>query len=219
MDGSSVALVAGGSGLVGGHLLDEILERPAWQRTIALVRRPLGRSHARLEERVVDFAALGEGPPLPVAAAAFCCLGTTMKRAGSREAFRAADFDAVLAFARAALAGGTRRIFVVTAAGADARSRIFYNRVKGEVEDALRGLSFETLGIARPSLLLGDRGEPRPFERVAIIGARALAPLFKPFAMRPIEARTVARALLAMAESPVAGVKVHDNAALHVLGA
>jgi len=215
---ANVALVAGGSGLVGGQLLDEILARPAWEKTIALVRRPLGRSHARLEELTVDFATLGEGRPLPKAAAAFCCLGTTMKTAGSRQAFRAVDFDAVLHFARAALAGGTRRFYVVSSTGSDAHSRIFYSRVKGEMEDALRALPFESLGIARPSLLLGDRLESRPFERVAVVGARWLAPLLKPLGGRPIEARTVARALLAMAEHPVAGVTVHDNASLHSLG-
>ena len=213
------AIVAGATGLVGGLLVEEILSRPGWAKVVTVGRRPTGRQHPKLEERVVDFAALGEGL-LPRADAAFCCLGTTIKKAGSQEAFRAVDLDAVLHFARAAKMGGTDRFFVVTATGADARSRIFYNRVKGEAEEALRQVGFAVLGIARPSLLLGERAESRPGERVAVAVSRALGPLLSAFSARPIEARTVARALLAMAEtSDQSGARVWSNAELHALGA
>jgi len=107
----------------------------------------------------------------------------------------------------------------VTALGADPTSRVFYNRVKGETEAALRGVGFEALGIARPSLLLGDRTESRPGERLAITVSRWLAPLLAPLPARPIEARTVARALVAMGQSHRAGVRVFQNAELHQLGA
>lgn len=218
-----IALVAGGTGLVGGFLLEELLARPGWAKVVSVGRRKTGREHARLEEVVAELAAAGQGAPpaLPRADAAFCCLGTTIKKAGSREAFRAVDLDAVLRFARAAKAGGTERLYVVTAAGADARSLVFYNRVKGEAEQELRAVGFATLGIARPSLLLGDRAESRPGERVAIAASRLLGPLLSPFSARPIEARTVARALVAMAEAADAapGARVWSNEELHRLGA
>lgn len=212
-----IALVAGATGLVGGHLLEELLSRAEWTKVVSLGRRGSGRRHERLEERVVDFAALGG--PLPPARAAFCCLGTTLKKAGSRQAFRAVDLDAVVAFARAAREGGTERFYVVTATGADPRSLVFYNRVKGEAEEALKAVGFASLGIARPSLLLGDRAESRPGERVAVVLSRALRPLLAPLAARPIEARTVARALLAMAGNPEQGCRIYPNAELHRLGA
>ena len=166
----------------------------------------------------MDFATLNAAQPLPRADAAFCCLGTTIKKAGSQVAFRAVDYEAVLRFAQAAKAGGTERLFVVTARGADAASWIFYNRVKGEVEAALGALELATLGIARPSLLLGDRSDPRPLERLAVTVSRRLSPIMAPLGARPIEARTVARALIAMAETPAQGTRAYDNSTLHAMG-
>lgn len=214
-----IALVAGGTGLVGASLIAELLGRPGWSKVVAVGRRPPERSDPRLENLRVDFGALGESAPLPAADAAFCCLGTTIKKAGSEAAFRAVDLDAVVRFARAARAGGTGRFFIVTALGADPRSRMFYSRVKGEAEEALKGIGFASLGFARPSLLLGDRAESRPGERVAILVARALRPALRPFAFRPIEARTVARALIALAENPPEGIRAYDNPELFALGA
>jgi uncharacterized protein YbjT (DUF2867 family) len=165
----------------------------------------------------VDIARLEE-ESLPAAEDAFCCLGTTIKKAGSQEAFRAVDHDAVLAFARAAKRAGVRRFLVVTALGADARSSVFYNRVKGEAEQALQALGFESLVILRPSLLLGDRAESRPGERAAIVASRVLGPLLRPFGSRPIEARTVARAMTALAQAAPQGVRVALSGELQELG-
>jgi uncharacterized protein YbjT (DUF2867 family) len=146
---------------------------------------------------MVDFAAL---PPLPPLDEVYLALGTTIKAAGSQSAFRALDFDANVAVARAALAVGARRAGLVSAIGADAKSRVFYNRVKGELEDALARLSFDGLVIARPSLLVGDRealGQPkRSAEKVATVVSKLLGPLI-PANYRPIAAADVARALLA----------------------
>jgi uncharacterized protein YbjT (DUF2867 family) len=211
------ALVAGASGLVGGLLLDALLESPLYREVCSLGRRPVSTQHPKLTQRTVDFARLA-GEALPASDDAFCCLGTTLKKAGSQEAFRAVDHDAVLAFAKAARKAGARRFLVVTALGADPRSRIFYNRVKGEVEEALKGVGFETLVLLRPSLLLGARAESRPGERAAIVASRALGPLLRPFAGRPIEARTVARALLALARDTPAGVRVALSGELQQLG-
>ncbi|MCP5272764.1 MAG: hypothetical protein H6932_16320 [Burkholderiaceae bacterium] len=166
----------------------------------------------------MDF---GQLPALPAAQSAYCCLGTTIKVAGSQAAFRAVDHDAVLAFARAAQAAGVTRFALVSALGADARSKNFYSRVKGETEAALASVGFASLVIARPSLLLGDRsalGQPeRHGERIGQALSRAIGGLI-PSAWRPIAADVVARALLRSLASPAAGVTVLDSAALQRLG-
>jgi uncharacterized protein YbjT (DUF2867 family) len=191
--------VAGATGLVGRAILEGLLADGSVAAVHALGRRAPGRSHPKLTPHVVDFAAL---PPLPPLDEVYLALGTTIKAAGSQSAFRAVDFDANLAVARAALAAGAARAGLVSAMGADAKSRIFYNRVKGETEDALAQLPFEGLVIARPSLLVGDRGalgQPgRPAERVGMVLGRFLRPLI-PANYRPIAATDVARSLLARA--------------------
>lgn len=206
-------LIAGATGLVGRAAIDQALGTPGLRALHALVRRPpaQGPADARLRWMAVDFSAL---PSLPAADAALCALGTTIKVAGSQAAFRAVDHDAVLAFARAAHAAGVRRFAVVSALGADASSTVFYNRVKGEVEQALDAVGFDTLVIARPSLLVGDRaalGQPvRGGERLGLALSRPLAPLI-PLRWRPIEATTVARALLAALAAAAPGTRVLES--------
>jgi uncharacterized protein YbjT (DUF2867 family) len=189
--------LAGATGLVGRAILEGLLADRSVAAVHALGRREPGLSHPKLIPHVVDFKAL---PSLPLLDEVYLALGTTIKAAGSQAAFRAVDFDANLAVARAALAAGARRAGLVSAMGADAKSRIFYNRVKGELEEALAQLPFEGLVIARPSLLVGDRaalGQPkRAAERVATAVSRFLGPLV-PANYRPIAAADVARALLA----------------------
>lgn len=213
-------LLAGATGLVGHHVLHQALARPGLLHLHALVRRPpaLPTDDRRLAWWPVDFRAL---PALPSADAALCALGTTIKVAGSQAAFRAVDFDAVLAFARAARAAGVQRLAVVSALGADAGSGVFYNRVKGEAEDALRALGFSTLVIAQPSLLVGDRaalGQPvRAGERVTLALTRPLLPLI-PAAWRPIGADRVARALLRVLAEDRPGVHVLPSRLLQSIG-
>ncbi|MDB5859210.1 MAG: Semialdehyde dehydrogenase - binding protein [Ramlibacter sp.] len=165
----------------------------------ALGRRPLGLQHPKLRFHQVAFddpAALAALPPLDEA---YLALGTTIKVAGSQEAFRAVDFNASHAVAKAARAAGAKRLGLVSAMGADARSRIFYNRVKGELEEAVGALGFEGLVIARPSFLAGDRealGQPvRGGEKLALRVSRWLRPLI-PGNYRSIAAADVAAALL-----------------------
>lgn len=192
-----IVALAGATGLVGRALLEGLLADGSVTAVHALGRREPGIRHSKLTPHVVDFAAL---PPLPPIGEVYLALGATIKAAGSRAAFRAADFDANLAVARAALAAGVRRAGLVSAMGADAKSRIFYNRVKGELEEAMARLQFDGLVVARPSLLVGDRGvlgqSKRPAERVATAVSRLLGPLV-PANYRPIAAADVARALLA----------------------
>lgn len=189
-------LLAGATGLVGGLLLQALLADPTVSEVHALSRRPLKISHPKLKVHLVDFSRL---PALPQADEVYLALGTTIKVAGSQAAFRAVDLDANLAVARAAVAAGARRVGLVSAAGASAQSSAFYNRVKGELEDALKELDLSALVIARPSLLLDYRGglqqPPRLGEMIAIPIAKLLLPLL-PGAYRPVHARAVAQALV-----------------------
>lgn len=193
---SRKVLLAGATGLVGGLLLKGLLADESVSDVYAPVRRSLAISHPKLHIQSVDFSALPTFPPVDEA---YLALGTTIRIAGSQDAFRAVDFAASLAVARAAVQAGARRIGLVSAAGANARSAVFYNRVKGELEDALRQLKLEGLVIARPSLLLDGRTHlgqpPRMAESLTIPFARLIAPLI-PGTYRPIHAAAVARALM-----------------------
>jgi len=189
-------VVAGASGLVGREILQGLLADDSVAAVHSLGRRELPFEHAKLTQHRVDFKAL---PALPRVGEAFIALGTTIKVAGSQEAFRAVDFDAVVAVAKAAKAAGAKRLGVVSAMGANRGSRIFYNRVKGEMEEALSALGFETLVIARPSFLAGNRealGQPlRSGEKLALNISRWLAPLV-PANYGSIAAKSVAQGLL-----------------------
>lgn len=213
-------LLAGASGLIGNEVVRQALALPGLQAVHALVRRTpaTAATDSRLHWLQADFAHLGA---LPAADAALCALGTTIKVAGSQAAFRAVDFDAVLAFARAAQTAGVRRLAVVSALGADAGSGVFYNRVKGEMEAALGALAFTSLIIARPSLLVGDRaalGQPvRLGERLGLAVSTPLGPLV-PAAWRPIRADVVARALLRALAAAPPGVQVLESARLQQEG-
>jgi uncharacterized protein YbjT (DUF2867 family) len=213
------ALVVGASGLVGRELLRQ-LSAPASRttRVHALVRRALEPAIDGVQVHVVDFVHL---PSLPAVDDLYCALGTTIKVAGSEAAFRAVDYDAVVDSARAAQAAGVRRMAVVSALGADARSRVFYNRVKGEMEAALQALRFERLVIARPSLLAGARealGQaPRRAEQLTLRLLRPIGSLL-PASVRPIEAAVVARAMIVALNADGAAAHVIESGALQQLG-
>lgn len=209
------ALLAGATGLIGRELAAQWAGPGPLH---LLVRRALQGTPPSHRVHVVDFSAL---PPLPAADAAFCCLGTTIQVAGSQEAFRAVDFDAVRAFARAAQGAGVKRFGVVSALGANAKSSVFYNRVKGEMEAELQRMGFARLVIARPSLLAGNRaatGQPtRLGERITLAVTAPFTPLI-PKTWRPIQAATVARALLLALAQDGPAVQVLESAQLQELG-
>ena len=192
------ALIAGASGLVGRHLLDLLLAAPEYDRVVSLGRRKLEVAHPKLEQLVVDFAALDQALAGVRCDDVYCCLGTTIRQAGSRENFRAVDHAAVLALGWAGQRQGAQRFFLVSALGADPRSRVFYNRVKGETEEALLVLDFDTLALFRPSLLLGRRVPSRLGERVmaAVLWFAEPMLLGRLRKYRAIEASAVARAML-----------------------
>lgn len=204
------ALLAGATGLIGRALLPMLQASPLYAHTQVLVRRaPAGAAtNARTTFHVVDFAQL---PALPPIDDCFIALGTTIKVAGSQAAFRTVDFDFVVDTARAALAAGAARLAVVSALGADAHSSVFYNRVKGEMQAAIGALGFESVVIAQPSLLLGDRAAiGQPTRPVEVWAARFLAPAMwlVPRSVRPIQATKVAAALLAATLDAAPGVRV-----------
>jgi uncharacterized protein YbjT (DUF2867 family) len=211
------AWIAGASGLVGSQLLGMLLEDVEFGSVISLGRRQLDLANPKLVQHTVDFASL-DVQGLPAPEVAFCALGTTIGKAGSQQAFRAVDHDAVLAFATAALTAGARRFVLVSSLGANPSSRIFYNRVKGETEADLRTLGFASLAIAQPSLLLGDRVESRPGERALVVASRFLGGVLRPLASRPIEAQVVARALLVIANDPPTGAQTYPSGQLQRLG-
>jgi uncharacterized protein YbjT (DUF2867 family) len=204
-------LIAGATGLSGEHLLDRLLSEPTVARVLAPTRRPLA-AHPHLENPVGDLQTL-----LPQLSGqvdtAFCCLGSTIKQAGSQEAFRAVDHDLVLAFARRARELGARHLVVISALDANPGSKVFYNRIKGETEQALKAMDWPQLTIARPSLLLGARHEFR-------LGERLAAPLLRwlPGKYRGIDACALARALWRLALEEEDGVRVIESSELRRLG-
>jgi len=216
------ALVAGGSGLVGARLLQLLLNAGEYMRVTALSRRPLPLDHPRLANRVARFdESLATQIKGLKCQHAFCCLGTTIGDAGSREGFRAVDHDLVLEFARLALAGGAERLVVISAIGADTASRNFYLRVKGESERVLESLRFRALDIMSPSVLLGARRTLRPLELLGQGALWAVNPLLLGSWMRfrGIAAGTVAAAMLGAARSGRIGVNRYTYSEMRTLAA
>ena len=205
--------VVGATGLVGREAVLALLEAGGFARVLTLVRRPSGLSHPRLDERLIDFETLSSTLSTEHADVAICCLGSTIKQAGSQTQFRHIDYDYALSFAQAARAAGARHFLVVSALGAKADSLVFYNRVKGELERDLAGLGFEALTIVRPSLLIGERSESR-------LGEKLAAPLMSllPKSVRGIEVKKVGRALAKLAREEAKGRRVVLSGELHALG-
>jgi uncharacterized protein YbjT (DUF2867 family) len=190
------ALLVGATGLVGAYLLERLLASITYASVEVLARRDIGKSDPKLKIEIVDFARLDERRVQ--ANDVFCCLGTTRRQAGSQAAFRRVDYDYPVALARAAARGGAKRFLVISALGANTASRVFYNRVKGEMEAAVRVSGVPKVYVFRPSLLSGPRQEPRFGERVGLAVGAVLGPLLGRY--RPIHAGLVAAAMLEAAE-------------------
>jgi uncharacterized protein YbjT (DUF2867 family) len=208
---SGNALLAGASGLVGSHCLRLLLDSRYYAAVLALGRRPLPFEHPKLHQLTVSFDSL---PSLQQCAGAdiFCALGTTMKKAGSRQAFRKVDFDYPLAFGRHAADGGARQFLLVSSIGADPHSTNFYLRVKGELEEALKTLPFHALHLFRPSFLMGERVERRFAERFGVALASSMEFTFvgPVRRYRPIRAEEVAKAMLAAARLVRPGAHTYE---------
>lgn len=207
----NVAVVAGATGLVGGYLLRVLLEDAFFDSVVTIGRRNPPLAHPKLTQKIADFAALRESDASG-ATHVFCALGTTIKQAGSRQAFRQVDYQAVLNLARAGVEQGARRFLVVLSVGASPSSWNFYLRVKGEMERDVASLPYEAVHIFQPGFLLGARAGRRPGEQFGAAIARALEWMFAGALRkyRPISAARVAQAMAVAAERGPSGVNIHQ---------
>lgn len=202
------ALVIGATGLVGAKVVAKLLSSEKYTHVKVLVRKPLESDHAKLESIVFDFD--HPDPLLAQADDVFCCLGTTMKKAGSKDAFYRVDYTYPYEIAKMALANGAKRFSIITAMGADRTSLFYYNRVKGEIEESLKKMGYETLLIFRPSLLVGKRADAR-FGEVAGEWLMKVFQFIIPAKYRSIEADKVAEAMVSITSSNVKGTLVYES--------
>lgn len=210
---NKTALVVGASGLVGQSLVKLLISDAHYTKIKLLVRKELPVNHPKIEQLITDFTNL-ETLNL-TANEVFCTLGTTMKKAGSKEAFKQVDLDYPLAVARAAKAAGASVYAIVTALGANKKSAIFYNQVKGEVEDELKQMAFDSLGIFQPSMLLGDRKEGRLGEKVGQI-VMSWIDFLTPRQYKAIHVDKVAAAMLKYANNPPKGITVVQSGEMNM---
>ena len=215
-----IALVAGGTGLVGGHLIDLLIQSNAYDEIKVLVRKGSSFERKDISMVEIDFDHLMEFGDILKADVVFCCLGTTIKKAGSKEKFRMVDFHYPLDLAKATLKLGAQQFNIVTANGANSKSLFFYSRVKGDIEKALMDLKFESLNIFRPSLLLGNRNEKRVGEDIGAAVAKIINPtlLGKMRKYRAVQAETVARSMLKSSMQIIKGVRIIESDEIQNLG-
>nr|WP_241555905.1 oxidoreductase [Leptospira yasudae] len=212
------ALVAGATGLIGKYLLEELNASGEYQKIYALVRKP--GSVLGAEEIVVDYDALNASSFPKGITEVYCSLGTTISKAGSQENFKKVDHEYVMQIAKLAKEKGVRSFLVVSALGADSKSFVFYNRVKGEMEKDLETIGFPFLGIFRPSLLEGEREETRPGEAVGQFFAKIINPLLLGGIRkyRSIHGRTAAKAMIRIAQKDPSGVRILESDRIEAVG-
>jgi len=208
------ALIVGATGLIGGYCLQALLDDPGYSEVIAFVRKPILKTHRKLKTVISKYTNLESELSNIQTDDVYCCLGTTIKKAGSQEAFKQVDLSLVVTVAELMRKQGSEQFLVISSMGADPNSKVFYSRIKGEMEQALRQLDYPCLRIIRPSLLLGPREEFRFAEK---IGAW-LTPVMKPLMFgslkkySPVQAESVARFMVKVAhEEPVPGVHVYES--------
>lgn len=205
------AIICGATGLVGEQLLKQLLDSPVYEKVISLVRTHQNIKHPKYAERIIDFERIKESLQEIKADDAFCCLGTTMSKAGSKERQYHIDHDYVIDFAKGCIQTGVKQIAVVSSIGADKNTRNFYLKTKGEMEADIIQLPFEGIHFMRPSFLLGDRKEFRFGEKIGIFLARIIGPLLSGNLKKykGIEVSAVAKAMIAAVNSGEKGVHVY----------
>jgi uncharacterized protein YbjT (DUF2867 family) len=208
---SRAALIAGASGLIGGRCLRLLLDEPAFNPVVALVRKPLPIKHDKLRQLEINTEHLSGLPPM-TGGVVISALGTTIRKAGSRQEFRFVDYDLPLEIARRGLEAGAASFVFVSSIGADRRSSNFYLRVKGEFEHAAENVGYPSLHVMQPSLLLGDRSESRPAEQAGVVLSKLFAWTLIGALKRykPVQAADVAKAMLVAAKSTTPGMFVHQ---------
>lgn len=207
------ALIVGASGLVGSFCLRLLLQSDRYEKVIAVGRKALPMQHPKLRQLVIDFDKLDIYKHSLIADDIYCTLGTTIKQAGSQEKFYQVDYTYVVKLATITAANFASQFLVVSALGANANSSFFYNRVKGQMENAVKPLPFLGVHIFQPSLLLGPRKEKRTGEKIGAILMKGLGfllagPLKK---YKAISAEAVAKAMLYAALQDGAGIKIHGS--------
>jgi uncharacterized protein YbjT (DUF2867 family) len=206
------ATLIGATGLIGSHLLEELLNDPYFDAVRILIRRPLEISHPKLEKKIVDFS---DSDSLLVALSnsnvVFCSIGTTNKKVkGDKEAYRKIDFDIPVNLARFCKMTGCKKFVLVSSAGANSKGMNFYIKLKGEVEETVKTVGIKSLHIMRPSLLLGERKESRTGEGMGKIFMTTFSFLI-PAKYKAIHGRTVAKAMIAASKDSAEGVFIHEN--------
>ena len=214
------ALVIGSSGLIGSHLVIQLLSNPNFEKVIVFNRRPCLLLHPKIEEHLIDFNDLKAIEPYVKGDVMFCTMGTTIKKAGSKEAFRLVDVVYPEQFAEMALHNQVKQFLIISSLGADLHSNNFYLKTKGEIETFLQNSAFKSVSILRPSLLLGDRKEFRLGEKIAsyvlpVLSLFLIGP-FKKY--RAIEAKTVAKAMLEIALQNKSGFNIYPSDELQTIG-
>lgn len=209
----NTALLLGGSGLIGRHCLDYLLKDEHYTQVEVLVRRPLSIEHPKLIQHLVSFDQLKDTLTKVQANDVYCCLGSTIKKAGSKTAFHQVDFTYPLEIAKLSLTNGAEQFLLISALGANPSSSIFYNRVKGEVEEAIAQCNFQGFHIFRPSLLLGKRQERRPSEEFGQKIFQWFSFIFKGILRKykPVEGKAVAFAMVQIAKEQRQGKQIFES--------
>nr|WKN39039.1 oxidoreductase [Tunicatimonas sp. TK19036] len=207
------ALVAGATGLVGNELLQQLIHGRYYQTISVLSRREVETSSKRVETIIVDYDKL-TAKDIPAGVDdVYCCLGTTMKKAGSKEGFKKVDYAYPLKVAELAHKKGTKQYLLVSAMGADADSMFFYNQVKGEVEQAIAEVGFSAFHVFRPSLIMGERHDNRGGEKIAQTVMGGISPAMVGWLRkyRPIEGKDIASAMVRMAKKELEGIYIFES--------
>ena len=214
------ALIIGSTGLIGSELLNLLLDSNDYLKVITFVKRDTGIKHPKLTQHIINFDKPETYKDLVAGDDFFCTIGTTIKKAGSKEAFRKVDFEYPRQFAAFALQNKVKQFLTISSLGADAKSGNFYLKTKGEIQDFLKDCNFESVSVLQPSLLLGNRTEFRLGEKVGAFFMKTLSFLFlgnlKKY--KPIEGKTVAKALLKIAQRNNEGFKIYESDAIQEIG-
>lgn len=214
------ALIIGSTGLVGSHLLNLLLDNNDYIKVITFVKRDTGIKHQKLTQHIIDFDKPETYKELVVGDDFFCTIGTTIKKAGNKDAFRKVDFEYPKQFAAFALQNKVKQFLIISSLGADSNSGNFYLKTKGEIQDFLKDCNFESVAVLQPSLLLGNRTEFRLGEKIGAFFMKTLSFLFlgnlKKY--KAIEGKTVAKAFLAIAKTNNSGFKIYESDVIQEIG-
>lgn len=214
------ALIIGSTGLIGSELVNLLLDSNDYTKVITFVKRDSGIKHPKLTQYVIDFDKPETYKDLVVGDDFFCTIGTTIKKAGSQDAFRKVDFEYPKQFAAFALDNKVKQFLIISSLNADAMSGNFYLKTKGEIQDFLKNCAFESVAVLQPSLLLGNRTEFRLGEKVGAFFMKAFSFVFQGNLKKykPIEGKTVAKALLKIAQKNVKGFKIYESDVMQEIG-